>query len=179
MSSELLIVGLGNPGRQYAATRHNVGFMAVQAMASQYGLTWSESTKLSCEIACGTVKSRKVFLIKPTTYMNLSGKAVQAVMAYYKIKLENLHVIHDDIDLELGKVKFKTGGGSGGHNGLKSIDQSIGNNYHRARLGVGRPANDSMEVSDYVLAPFARSEQVVIEEAIKSLQQYFIQVLEA
>lgn len=160
----ILVIGLGNIGKEYQVTRHNVGFMAVDNIADNYQFSWSLKSKLHSELAQGIIMSQKILLAKPQTYMNLSGKAVQAICSYYNIKSDNVIAIHDDIDLEIGKIKCKLGGGSGGHNGLKSLDQHIGNNYHRIRIGIGRPLRH--DVSDYVLAPFTKDEAEVISNSL-------------
>ncbi|WP_342225627.1 aminoacyl-tRNA hydrolase [Rickettsia endosymbiont of Urophora cardui] len=173
----MLIIGLGNPGKEYEHTRHNIGFIALENIAKQYDASFSVKKKFHCEIAESTNNGQKLIFIKPTTYMNLSGKSVIAVKTYYNIPLEKIFVIHDDIDLELGKIKFKTGGGNGGHNGLKSVDGIIGNNYHRIRIGVGRPQN-SQDVADYVLNNFPKSEYTIAEQAINKVIDNFDLILE-
>lgn len=146
-----LIVGLGNPGDQYVMTRHNVGFMAVDMIARQKGFSaWTEKFKALY------AKKDDVILLKPQTFMNLSGQAVQACMTFFKIPLEDIWVIHDEIELPLGEIKVKTGGSAKGHNGLRSIDQCIGQNYHRICCGIGRPNHPN--IADYVLSNFAKSE---------------------
>ena len=164
-----LIAGLGNPGQQYATTRHNVGFVALDRLQHCFNFSWTKSAKFNAEIASGTFNSHKILLAKPLTYMNLSGNALQSICSYYKIPVDNLIVIHDDIDLPVGAVKFKLAGGNGGHNGLKSIDSNLGNNYHRIRVGVGRPANPNMEVADYVLGSFLKPEEEKIYSVIESV----------
>jgi PTH1 family peptidyl-tRNA hydrolase len=154
-----LIVGLGNPGRQYINTRHNVGFMAVDFLSDRYNFSWGNKSKFSSEIAEGKIGASKILLSKPTTYMNLSGQAVEAIASYYKIGIDKVIVIHDDIDLEFGKIRCKIGGGSGGHNGLKSIDQMLNNNYLRIRLGIGRSSNINVSTADFVLQDFFDDEK--------------------
>ncbi|HJD62826.1 MAG TPA: aminoacyl-tRNA hydrolase [Rickettsia endosymbiont of Degeeriella rufa] len=173
----MLIIGLGNPVKEYEHTRHNIGFIALENIAKQCDASFSVKKKFHCEIAESTNSGQKLIFIKPTTYMNLSGKSVIAVKTYYNIPLEKIFVIHDDIDLELGKIKFKIGGGNGGHNGLKSIDGIIGNNYNRIRIGVGRPQN-SQDVADYVLNNFPKSEYVLAEQAIDKITDNFNLILE-
>ncbi|MCL2369226.1 MAG: aminoacyl-tRNA hydrolase [Alphaproteobacteria bacterium] len=151
-SKPLLIVGLGNPGVKYEQTRHNVGFMAIDKFgvrSLEFEVNWrKEHDALVAKTQLQTLNSKLLtILAKPQTFMNLSGKAVQALMAFYKIPLENIIVIHDDIDLKLGDVRTKTGGGDGGHNGLKSITAAIGNNYKRIRIGVGRPNSNQEPVT--------------------------------
>ncbi|MCC8369461.1 MAG: aminoacyl-tRNA hydrolase [Rickettsia endosymbiont of Oxypoda opaca] len=168
----ILVIGLGNPGIKYQDTRHNVGYMAIDKLAKYYQLLFSLKKKFNAEIAEGNVEVHKILLVKPMTYMNLSGNAITAIKSYYNIKLENIYVIHDDIDLAVGRVKCKQGGGSGGHNGLKSLDQTIGNNYHRIRIGIGRPENNE-EVADYVLHNFFKAEYNIIESAIDKIINNF------
>lgn len=171
----ILIVGLGNPGKEYECTRHNIGFIATDELAKQYNTSFSVKKKFSCEIAN---YEQKLVFIKPTTYMNLSGKSVVSVKSYYNININNIFVVHDDIDLEVGRIKFKTGGGNGGHNGLKSIDQAIGNNYNRIRIGVGRPKNNQ-DVADYVLNDFSKVEYEITKQAIAKITDNFHLLLES
>ncbi|WP_341794008.1 MULTISPECIES: aminoacyl-tRNA hydrolase [unclassified Rickettsia] len=173
----ILVIGLGNPGIKYQNTRHNIGFIAIDELAKYYQLSFSLKKKFNAEIAEGNVGIHKLLLIKPMTYMNLSGNAAALIKSYYNIKLENIYVIHDDIDLVVGRVKCKQGGGNGGHNGLKSLDQAIGNNYHRIRIGIGRPEN-SEEVADYVLHNFFKAEYNIVEQAIDKITNNFDLLLE-
>jgi len=144
-----LIVGLGNPGPTYSQNRHNIGFLTIDKILSTLSANDVTSKKFFGEL----YKFRDILLLKPTTFMNLSGKSVLAVKNFYKIDLEDILVIHDDIDLNFGAVRLKKGGGHGGHNGLKSIDSAIGKDYYRLRLGVGKPERKS-EVVSYVLGDF-------------------------
>lgn len=154
-----LIVGLGNPGLEYHYTRHNIGFMAIDAISRQYGASLLLKSKFYANLAKTVINGYNVILSKPDTYMNLSGNSVAAIAAYYKIPLSNIIILHDDIDLAFGVVKYKIGGGHGGHNGIKSVDASMGStNYHRLRIGVGRPEHGHMNVSDYVLGKFSQDE---------------------
>jgi PTH1 family peptidyl-tRNA hydrolase len=160
-----LIVGLGNPGSRYDGTRHNIGFALVDRLASG---AWREKGKAL--LAEGTVAGKAVILMKPLTYMNLSGEAVTPVAQFHKIASGEVVVAHDDIDLPLGTVRLKHGGGDGGHNGLKSVSQHIGAEYVRLRLGVGRPMAESVgasrDVADWVLARFDRSEESIVGEEL-------------
>jgi len=173
----ILIIGLGNPGKKYEHTRHNIGFIAIEKIAKQYDSSFSTKKKFNCEIAENNDREEKLIFIKPTTYMNLSGKAVIAVKTYYNIRLEKIFVIHDDIDLSVGRVKLKTGGGNGGHNGLKSIDGVIGSNYNRIRIGVGRPQNNQ-DAADYVLNNFLKSEYEITKLAVDKITNNFDLILE-
>lgn len=161
-----LVVGLGNPGAEYEATRHNVGFMAADELHRRYNFSpWR--SKFSGLIAEGQIEGQKVFLLKPQTYMNLSGNSVVQAANFYKILPENIVVIHDDMDLPTDKIKAKIGGGSGGHNGIKSIDANITPNYNRVRIGVGHPVNKSEEkVVNHVLSAFSRADKQNIETDI-------------
>lgn len=160
-----LVVGLGNPGAEYANTRHNIGFMATDEIFSRYNFSAFKS-KFDALVAEGQIAGEKVLLLKPQTYMNLSGNAVVKAALFYKILPENVIVIHDDIDLALGQLKAKRGGGAGGHNGLKSIDSHITPDYNRIRIGVGHPAGHGAEVADYVLGQFSKADKQIIEQEL-------------
>lgn len=153
----LLFVGLGNPGAKYADNRHNVGFMAADAIARRHSFSpWTR--KFQAEIAEGRLDGEKVLLIKPQTFMNLSGQAVGEAMRFYKIDPSAVTVFYDEIDLEPGKVRVKKGGGAGGHNGIRSLDQHIGKDYRRVRIGVGHPGVREM-VHGHVLGDFAKADR--------------------
>lgn len=163
----LLIAGLGNPGAQYAHNRHNIGFMAVDDIQQRHNFSpWSK--KFHALISEGKINERKILLIKPQTYMNLSGQSVGEAMRFYKVPLENLIVIHDELDLPAGKVRIKTGGGSGGHNGIKSIDAHCGANYRRLRLGIGHPGQKEL-VHNHVLGDFAKSDNDWLEQLLTNI----------
>jgi peptidyl-tRNA hydrolase, PTH1 family len=165
----LLVIGLGNPGKQYEQHRHNVGFMVLDALAAKHCATFQSVSKHQSFCTEITLKDNgRVLLAKPQTYMNLSGQAAASLCQYYKIPTTQVWVIHDDLDLELGRIKVKPGGGNGGHNGLKSLDACIGTDYHRIRFGIGRPAHKDM-VSDYVLSPFDKEQRIVVERVIGEL----------
>ncbi|MCC8417925.1 MAG: aminoacyl-tRNA hydrolase [Rickettsia endosymbiont of Bryobia graminum] len=165
----ILIIGLGNIGKEYQSTRHNIGFMTVDYIADSHQLFWNVKSKLRAEVVQGVIANSKILLAKPQIYMNLSGQSVSSLCSYYNIKSNNVIVIHDDIDLETGRIKYKVGGGSGGHNGLKSIDQHIGNNYQRIRIGVGKPMRN--DVSDYVLSSFKKDEVQVVGNSIEVINE--------
>jgi len=156
-----LIVGLGNPGSAYAGNRHNIGFMAVDAIAKRHGIgPWRRRFQgVSAE---GPLSGERVLLLLPGTFMNDSGRAVAEAVNFYKLGLPDIVVVHDEIDLEPGKVRVKTGGGSAGHNGLRSISSHVGNDYRRVRIGVGHPGVKDM-VQAYVLSDFAKSERDWVE----------------
>jgi len=157
----LLLVGLGNPGARYVGTRHNVGFMAVQAIAKRHGIgPWRRRFQgVACE---GTLGGARVLLLLPGTFMNESGRAVAEAAHFYKLPLVDITVFHDEIELPPGKVRIKVGGGIAGHNGLRSISEHIGNDYRRVRIGVGHPGHKDL-VEHYVLSDFAKSEQRWVE----------------
>lgn len=161
-----LIVGLGNPGKEYDKTRHNAGFMAVDALAEAYSFG-SFKEKFDGLIAEGNIDGEKCYILKPQTYMNLSGNAVVKTAHFYKILPQNIIVIHDDMDLPLGKIKAKLGGGAGGHNGLKSIDAAVTPNYNRIRIGVGHPKESGEAVVNHVLSRFSKADEALIDENIE------------
>jgi len=161
-----LIVGLGNPGAEYEKTRHNVGFMAIDAVAEKYKFS-SFKAKFDGLIADGVIAGQKCLLLKPQTFMNLSGNSVIKTASFYKITPEQIVVIHDDMDLQVSQIKAKQGGGTGGHNGLKSIDAHIGNNYNRIRLGVGHPKGQGDAVISHVLSRFNKSDMESINKNIQ------------
>jgi PTH1 family peptidyl-tRNA hydrolase len=152
-----LLVGLGNPGARYAGNRHNIGFMAVEAIAGRHGLgPWRRRfAGVACE---GPINGQRALLLLPGTLMNDSGRAVAEAAHFYKLPLGDVTVFHDEIDLPAGKVRVKIGGGNAGHNGLRSISEHIGNDYRRVRIGVGHPGGKDM-VQYYVLSDFAKSER--------------------
>jgi len=156
-----LFAGLGNPGSQYEETRHNIGFRVIDALVSDFGARNISKTAFYGEL----YRTANTLFLKPTTFMNLSGKSLLPVKQFFKIDLEEIIVIHDDIDLPFGAVRFKRGGGHGGHNGLKSIDAMIGREYLRIRIGVGKPERKS-QVADYVLHPFTDEEKVLLDKLI-------------
>ena len=169
--AHLLISGLGNPGSEYEDTRHNIGFAVIDAIAKEYDFP-GFSNKFSSLISSKIIGSNKITLLKPQTFMNLSGNAVSQVINFYKIDSKDVIVIHDDLDLSLAKIKIKIAGGSGGHNGIKSIDQHIGLDYYRLRIGIGRP-NNSFNVSDFVLTKFSNEENKQIDKIISLLLKNF------
>jgi peptidyl-tRNA hydrolase, PTH1 family len=153
----LIIAGLGNPGSKYAGNRHNIGFMAVDAIQRRPGFSpWSK--KFKAEISEGELAGEKVLLLKPQTFMNLSGEAVGEAMRFYKLGPENVVAIYDELDLPAGKARIKTGGGHGGHNGIKSLDAHCGKDYRRLRLGIGHPGVKEL-VHNHVLGDFAKADQ--------------------
>jgi len=167
---KFLIIGLGNPGAEYKGTRHNVGFQIVQSLANKKGVEFKHSSQLAGEVAQATVHGKKVFLVKPSTYMNLSGQSVRHCVDYYKIPLDHVIVICDDTALPLGKMRVRTKGSSGGHKGLVSIAAHLKTEFYaRLRVGVGGPGEQIL--SDYVLDRFSEDENKVIRETeVKALE---------
>ena len=151
-----LFVGLGNPGPSYKLNRHNIGFLFIEALARAYNFS-DFKTKNKARYAEGKIDGQKCLIILPQTYMNLSGEAVTLFKQFHKIDLSDIIVFHDELDLPAGKIRVKRGGGAGGHNGLKSLDQYIGADYWRVRIGVGRPP-EGWESADYVLSNFSAEE---------------------
>ncbi|KAA3513332.1 aminoacyl-tRNA hydrolase [Agrobacterium rosae] len=163
----IIIAGLGNPGTQYASNRHNIGFMAVDALQRLPSFSpWSK--KFKAEISEGEIAEEKVLLMKPLTFMNLSGESVGEAMRFYKVKTSDIIAIHDELDLVAGRARIKIGGGHGGHNGLKSIDAHCGKDYRRLRLGIGHPG-DKDRVNGHVLGDFAKSDKIWLEPLIDAI----------
>jgi len=161
-----LIVGLGNPGTEYEHTRHNAGFWFLDELARQWKAVWKHEKKYFGHTARVSRPEGEIWLLKPDTYMNLSGKAVAALAQFYKIRPEEILVAHDELDIPCGQIRFKLGGGNGGHNGLKDIQAKFGTpDFYRLRLGIGHPG-DRNEVVNYVLKKPRREEKELIEDAI-------------
>lgn len=155
MNKTLLIVGLGNIGSEYDNTRHNVGFACLDEFASKNDFSaWINKTDLKCQISQATLGETRVFICKPTTFMNLSGEAVQAVAHFYKIQPEHTIVVHDELDIDFGQIRMRMGGSSAGHNGVKSVTKHIGENYGRIRIGIGPKNPEQIESADFVLQKF-------------------------
>jgi PTH1 family peptidyl-tRNA hydrolase len=162
-----IIAGLGNPGTQYAGNRHNIGFMALDAIQRLPGFApWSK--KFKALISEGELGGEKVLLVKPQTYMNLSGESVGEAMRFYKLGPGDIVAIYDELDLAPGRARIKTGGGHGGHNGVKSLDAHCGKEYRRLRLGIGHPGNKE-QVHNHVLGDFAKSDKVWLEPLLDTL----------
>src|SRR5204863_3658093 len=157
---DLLVAGLGNPGREYERTRHNVGWLVVDELARRHGGSWR--SKFSGSLAEVRVDGARLALLKPETYMNECGRSVSAAARFFKVPAESILVVHDDVDLEPGRLQARAGGGLAGHNGLRSLAQALGTqDFLRLRIGVGRPARgDPRSVADYVLSPFEVEEDV-------------------
>jgi len=171
-----LIVGLGNPGTKYRYNRHNVGFMAVDTIINKYNLS-KEAEKFKAQVFKGTINDCKVIAIKPMTFMNDSGKSVAAFIRFFKIDLEKVIVLHDELDIAFGKVRLNIGSGVAGHNGLKSINSRVANKYTRIRIGIGHPGDRDL-VSRHVLEDFSKEEIVDIEIELLNISSLLPHLLE-
>lgn len=172
MTDIVLLIGLGNPGSSYQNTRHNVGFWALDAIAAHYGGRFVMTRKFFAQLCQVQVEGKQVSLLKPHTFMNQSGQAALAYMHYFKIQTRQLLVIHDELDLCAGRIKFKRGGSNGGHNGLKDIETRLSStDYYRLRLGIGRPDNQLFlqSVTDYVLSSPSAKDRHKIHTAISKI----------
>lgn len=157
----VLLVGLGNIGKEYNHTRHNVGFLCLDAFIESRAemSPWQDKKDLKCHLATGQFGDTRVIAIKPTTYMNLSGEAVQAASHFYKITASHILVIHDEIDIPFGQIRLRSGGSAAGHNGIKSVTNAIGEDYGRVRIGIGPKNPPQMDSADFVLQKFSADEQ--------------------
>ncbi|MBQ9600989.1 MAG: aminoacyl-tRNA hydrolase [Neisseriaceae bacterium] len=166
-----LIVGLGNPGQEYQDTRHNAGFWFLDELAWQYKATFKNEKKFFGEIARISLPHQDLWLLKPETFMNLSGKAVAALAQFYKIQVDEILVVHDELDIDCGRIRFKQGGGNGGHNGLKDIQAKLGSaNFYRLRLGIGHPGDKNL-VTSFVLNKPTANERQLLDNAIVHARQ--------
>lgn len=164
-----LIVGLGNPGPKHAGDRHNIGWMAADAVAGAHGFGPFRS-KFQGQLAEGRLGAEKVLILKPETYMNLSGQSVGAALRFHKLAAEDVIVLHDELDLAPGKLRIKSGGGHAGHNGLRSLHQHVGPEFHRVRLGIGHPGHKD-RVSGYVLSPFAKADRDWLDPLLEAVAE--------
>jgi PTH1 family peptidyl-tRNA hydrolase len=162
-----LIVGLGNPGADYAKTRHNAGFLLVEKLAAQWKAGWNNERKFVARMAKVDCGGKKILLCEPQTFMNLSGEAVAAVQQFYQLPLGNILVVVDDADLPLGEIRLRPGGGSGGHHGLESVAQHLGSKaYARLRIGIGRK-NEARQITGHVLGKFSADENALLEKVLE------------
>lgn len=174
MDDLYLIVGLGNPGAEYARTRHNIGFMAVEHLGQRQNAVWAAEKRFESRIAKATVAGKRALLCQPQTYMNVSGKAVGALMDFYRLPLDRLMVIVDDADLPFGTLRLRPGGSSGGHHGLDSIESRLGSrDYARLRMGIGRERTEVREITGHVLGKFGANESEILS---KMLERVALQV---
>jgi peptidyl-tRNA hydrolase, PTH1 family len=181
MTDWQLIVGLGNPGKDYVDTRHNVGFRVLDELARRYGLAFGK-TERKAQIASGVIRGRKVILAKPQTFMNLSGEAVRSLSDFYKVELGKIIVVADDLDIPLGTVRLRKSGGAGGQNGMKSVIQHLGTQeFSRLRFGIGRPPG-KMQARDYVLSSFKGDDAIlaaqVIDRAADAVETWLVEGIE-
>ncbi|MGD8407066.1 MAG: aminoacyl-tRNA hydrolase [Thiohalophilus sp.] len=173
-----LIAGLGNPGSEYEDTRHNAGFWFVDAVARQHNAVFKSEKKFHGQVAKFTHAGHDVWLLKPDTYMNLSGQAVQALARFFKIGTDNILVVHDDLDLPPGTVRLKHGGGHGGHNGLRDIISKLGGNgFQRLRIGIGHPG-DKNRVTGHVLKKTSSDDRIAIDNGIDAALKLLPQILD-
>ena len=163
----LLLVGLGNPNPNNTNNRHNVGFLVIDEINKQFKLS-KQKPKFKGLLTTGNINEQKVYAIKPLTFMNSSGICIKEIIEYFKIDVKDVFVFHDDMDIDLGKVKVKFGGSNAGHNGIESIDKNIGKNYSRIRIGIGRPQKNSTG-ADYVLDNFSNEEKDNMQEVVKNI----------
>ena len=162
-----LLVGLGNPSPNNTNNRHNVGFLTIDAINVKYKLS-KQKPKFKGLLTTGIIDGQKVYAIKPLTFMNSSGVCIKELVDYFKMDIKNIFVFHDDMDIDIGKVKTKIGGSNAGHNGIDSIDKNIGKNYSRIRIGIGRPSKNST-AADHVLDNFSSDEKQNVEEVTKNI----------
>ena len=165
----ILFVGLGNPTPDSENNRHNIGFKMIDSINKKFNLS-KQKPKFKGLLTTGNIGEKKVYAIKPLTFMNNSGMCIRELIEYFKIDAEDVVVFHDDLDIEFGKIKAKFGGSSAGHNGIASIDKFIGKEYSRVRIGIGKPKND-MEIADYVLQNFNEDESVGIEKTLNNITE--------
>lgn len=177
MHKSLIVVGLGNPGKEYDKTRHNIGFMCVDAFREKNDMPdWINKKDLKALVSVSTVGDTRVILCKPQTYMNNSGEAVQAIAQFYKVGVENIVVVHDELDVEFGQIRIRSGGSSAGHNGIKSIAQNIHEGFGRVRVGIGPKEPDQIDSADFVLQKFSADQEKELpkmtREVVALLSEY-------
>jgi len=175
----VLVVGLGNPGSEHEGTRHNIGFMCLDAFVAAHEEleSWTTKKALKCHLVQGRLGETQMIAIKPTTFMNLSGEAVQAVSHFYKIPPENVVIIHDELDIPFGQIRLRLGGSSAGHNGIKSVTQSIGENYGRIRIGIGPKKPAAIDSADFVLKIFTQKERDQLSNLTQEVNAILIEYL--
>lgn len=171
LNKTILLVGLGNPGKEYELTRHNIGFLAIDEFVAKTAEMedWVAKKNLKCLLSSGQIGENRVIAIKPTTFMNLSGEAVQAVANFYKLSLDNIVVIHDELDIDFGQIRLRIGGSSAGHNGIKSVTEQLGEAYGRIRIGVGPKKPARIKSEDFVLQKFSEPEQQQLPHLLKEV----------
>ncbi|SUN25308.1 Peptidyl-tRNA hydrolase [Streptococcus agalactiae] len=173
-----MIVGLGNPGSKYNDTKHNIGFMAVDRIVKKLDVNFTEDKNFKAEIGSDFINGEKIYFIKPTTFMNNSGIAVKALITYYNISIKDMIIIYDDLDMEVGKIRFRQKGSAGGHNGIKSIIAHLGTQeFDRIKVGIGRP-NGRMTVINHVLGKFDKNDEIMISNTLDKVDNavnYYLQ----
>ncbi|HGH7967676.1 TPA: aminoacyl-tRNA hydrolase [Streptococcus agalactiae] len=173
-----MIVGLGNPGSKYNDTKHNIGFMAVDRIVKKLDVNFTEDKNFKAEIGSDFINGEKIYFIKPTTFMNNSGIAVKALLTYYNISIKDMIIIYDDLDMEVGKIRFRQKGSAGGHNGMKSIIAHLGTQeFDRIKVGIGRP-NGRMTVINHVLGKFDKNDEIMISNTLDKVDNavnYYLQ----
>lgn len=173
-----MIVGLGNPGSKYNDTKHNIGFMAVDIIVKKLDVNFTEDKNFKAEIGSDFINGEKIYFIKPTTFMNNSGIAVKALLTYYNISIKDMIIIYDDLDMEVGKIRFRQKGSAGGHNGIKSIIAHLGTQeFDRIKVGIGRP-NGRMTVINHVLGKFDKNDEIMISNTLDKVDNavnYYLQ----
>lgn len=173
-----MIVGLGNPGSKYNDTKHNIGFMAVDRIVKKLDVNFTEDKNFKAEIGSDFINGEKIYFIKPTTFMNNSGIAVKALLTYYNISIKDMIIIYDDLDMEVGKIRFRQKGSAGGHNGIKSIIAHLGTQeFNRIKVGIGRP-NGRMTVINHVLGKFDKNDEIMISNTLDKVDNavnYYLQ----
>ncbi|HEN9267824.1 TPA: aminoacyl-tRNA hydrolase [Streptococcus agalactiae] len=173
-----MIVGLGNPGSKYNDTKHNIGFMAIDRIVKNLDVNFTEDKNFKAEIGSDFINGEKIYFIKPTTFMNNSGIAVKALLTYYNISIKDMIIIYDDLDMEVGKIRFRQKGSAGGHNGIKSIIAHLGTQeFDRIKVGIGRP-NGRMTVINHVLGKFDKNDEIMISNTLDKVDNavnYYLQ----
>jgi PTH1 family peptidyl-tRNA hydrolase len=178
LNKSILLVGLGNPGKEYEGTRHNAGFICLDEFVSRTGEMekWVQKKDLKCLLSTGRIGDSRVFAVKPATFMNLSGEAAQAVASFYKIPPDQICVIHDELDIDFGQIRLRKGGSAAGHNGVKSVIQHLGEDFSRIRIGVGPKTPEKIKSEDFVLQKFSEEQQAQLpnmqREVIAILNEY-------
>jgi PTH1 family peptidyl-tRNA hydrolase len=166
----VLIVGLGNLGKEYDGTRHNIGFAAVDRFVADHDFpAWMDKKDLKCHFTMHQMGDTKVIVMKPTTFMNLSGEAVQAVAHFYKISPEHVVVVHDELDIPFGQIRTRMGGSTAGHNGIKSVSQHLGEQYGRVRVGIGPKLHEQQDSADFVLARFSAEQEAQLKNLTREV----------
>lgn len=171
LNKNLLIVGLGNPGKEYDGTRHNIGFVCVDAFVDtsvEMG-QWIDKKDLKCHVSTGQMGETRVIAVKPTTFMNLSGEAVQAISHFYKVHPDQIVVVHDELDIDFGQIRMRKGGSAAGHNGIKSVTRHLGEDYGRIRIGIGPKRPEQIDSADFVLQKFSADEQAHLPELTREV----------